>query len=358
MTEKIGKVTLDLTHYPGQDLYCDGPAEDEILSIVRNYRPDQYDEIIRDRKQWEVLYHLSSIRGCIVDWIPFEGTEKVLEIGAGPGAITGTLAGRCKTVDCVELSRKRSEINAYRNRKSDNITIHVGNFETIEPELDIDYDYICLIGVFEYAGSFLSSEKPFHEELERILRHVKRDPVTKEILGHIVIAIENRLGMKYFAGCAEDHSGKFFENIESYADGASAAQTFSKPGLEKIFRECGIREDQYTFYYPYPDYKFMDTLYSDEKLPEYAQLSENIRNFDRDRLLLFDERKAYKGILEDGLYPLFANSYEIVIGEKLPVVYCKYSVDRARRLYCMQISRGSGGQGARPEDGGFRRKTQ
>lgn len=329
MTEKIGNVTLDLTHYSGQDLYCDGPTEDEILSIVRNYRPDQYDGIIRDRKKWEILYHLSTARGNIVDWIPFTGTEKVLEIGAGPGAITGTLAAKCGHVDCVDLSRKRSEINAYRNRSRDNITIYVGNFEEVEPSLDRDYDYIFLIGVFEYAGSYISTEAPFHTELTRILQHVRRSPENGALEGRVVIAIENRLGLKYFAGCAEDHSGKYFENIESYDTQKPTARTFSRPALEKIFGECGLGQEQYSFYYPYPDYKFMDTLYSDKKLPEYTQLSENIRNFDRDRLLLFDERKAYKGLLEDGLYPLFSNSYEIVIGPSLPVIYCKYCTDRA-----------------------------
>ena len=36
--------------------------------------------------------------------------------------------------------------------------------------------------------------------------------------------------------------------------------------LEKILKECG--ETEYHFYYPYPDYKFMTTLYSDRYLPK------------------------------------------------------------------------------------------
>ena len=37
MTETIGKITLDLTKYPGEDFYCDGAVEDEILEIVKKY---------------------------------------------------------------------------------------------------------------------------------------------------------------------------------------------------------------------------------------------------------------------------------------------------------------------------------
>ena len=325
--EKIGAVTLDYTYYIGEDLYCDGQTEDEILDVVMTQPAERYDEIIRERKSWEFLYHLSPIRENIVSWIPFTGCEKVLEIGAGPGAVTGALAARCASVTCVDLSRKRSLINAYRHRDCSNITIMVGNFADIEPHLDTDYDYIFLIGAFEYAGSYIAGETPFLTELECIRPHLRRADDAGKGEGRIVIAIENRLGLKYFAGCAEDHSGRYFDGIESYTGDHCPATTFSRPGLEKLLRQAGI--GTYSFYYPYPDYKFAKTIYSDRRLPEYAELSDNICNFDRDRLLLFDERKAYKGITEDGLYPVFANSFEIVTGPALPVAYCKFSDDRA-----------------------------
>ncbi len=317
--EKIGGVTLDLTYYPGEDLYCDGEVEDRLLEIVKGSDASQFDGIIREKKDWPTLYHLSGVRENIVSWIPFDGTEKVLEIGAGPGAITGALARACASVTCVDLSRKRSLINAYRHKDFENINILVGNFEDIEPHLDTDYDYIFLIGVFEYAESYLHSDLPFEDELCKILAHRKEG-------GRIVIAIENRLGLKYFAGCAEDHSGKYFDGIESYGSDAPPAKTFSVNALKGLFERCG--QTEYSFYYPYPDYKFMTALYSDRRLPQEGELNDNIRNFDRDRLLLFDERKAYEGIIRDGLYPVFANSFEVILGPELPVTYCKYSNDR------------------------------
>lgn len=319
-TEQIGKVTLDLSMYSGQDLYCDGEVEDRILEIARDHKEEEFDAIIRRVKDWPTLYHLSSIRGNIVSWIPFRGTEKVLEIGAGPGAITGVLAKRCAQVDCVELSYKRSQINAYRHRDAGNVTIHVGNFEDIEPSLDRDYDYIFLIGVLEYAGSYLHDADPFRKELRTVLSHCRED-------GRLVIAIENRLGMKYWAGCAEDHSGRYFDGIESYAREGVPARTFSRPALEALLQYSGASE--YSFYYPYPDYKFPSALYSDRRLPGADELNENIRNYDRDRLLLFDEKLAYRGVTADGLYPLFANSFEVIVGPALPVDYCKFSNDRA-----------------------------
>lgn len=327
---RIGGVVLDYSRYPGEDYYCDGDVEEELLTAVKDNPPEAFSEIIRQRKDWPTLYHLSPVRGNIVDWIPFRGTEKVLEIGSGPGAITEKLAAKAGSVTCVDLSSRRSMINAYRNRDRNNITIHVGNFADIEPDLPSDYDYIFLIGVFEYARSYMDVPDAFHTELRRILPHLKKnaDGTRK---GRLVIAIENRLGLKYFAGCREDHTQKYFDGITSYEnrseDDRNCPATFSRPALEKILADCGVTD--YSFGYPYPDYKFMSVLYSDRRLPDGSELTENIRNFDRDRLLLFDEKQAYDGIVEDGLFPLFSNSFELVIGRPLPVIYAKYSNDRA-----------------------------
>ncbi len=319
MTEQIGKITLDYSHYPGRDLYCDGAVEDELLEIVKNYSRVEYPRIIEERAQWPILYHLSSQRENIIDWIPFTKQDKVLEIGSGCGAITGALSKKAGSVTCVELSRKRSMINAYRNMDRENVTIHVGNFMDIEPTLPHDFDYICLIGVFEYGQSYIGTESPYEDFLRIIQKHLKEK-------GRIVIAIENKLGMKYFAGCREDHLGTYFSGIENYADGGGV-RTFSRRGLERIFKNCGL--NQYHFYYPYPDYKLMTTLYSDVYLPAKGELCNNLRNFDRDRMLLFNEKNAFDGVVEDGYFPIFANSYLVVLGDKFDVKYAKYSNDRA-----------------------------
>lgn len=317
--EQIGKVKLDLTKYPGEDFYCDGAVEDELLEIVQKHSKVEYAGIIEERADWPTLYHLSPLRENIVDWIPMDENSKVLEVGSGCGAITGALSGKAGEVTCVELSKKRSLINAYRNSECDNVTIHVGNFKDIEPDLPKDYDYICLIGVFEYGQSYIGGDKAYEDFLRILLNHLAP-------AGRMVIAIENKYGMKYFAGCREDHLGSYFGGIENYQEN-SGVRTFSRSGLERIFAACKV--DKYSFYYPYPDYKFMSTLYSDVYLPGKGELSKNICNYDRDRMLLFDEKKAFDGAIEEGVFSLFANSFIAVIGEKLDIKYVKYSNDRA-----------------------------
>ncbi|MBQ7943853.1 MAG: class I SAM-dependent methyltransferase [Lachnospiraceae bacterium] len=320
MMEKIGKIVLDMTYYPGEDKYSDGAIEDELLEIIQNHPVEEYPEIIEKKKSWPIFYHLSPFRTNIIDWLPIKKTDRVLEIGSGCGALTGALAKKAAHVTCIELSKKRSLMNAYRNQDKDNITIMVGNFQEIEPHLPCDYDYVLLVGVFEYGQSYIGGATPYEDFMRICNQHRGKD-------GKMIIAIENKFGLKYWAGCREDHNAQFFSGIEGYPHGGSA-RTFTKKGLEKIMKTVGISE--YSFYYPYPDYKFMSTIYSDQYLPKKGELSTNLRNFDRDRMLLFDEKRAFDQIIDEEEFSLFSNSYLVVVGKAPECVYCKFSNDRAK----------------------------
>ena len=129
--EKVGNVKLNLSFYKGKDLYSDGLIEDELLEIVKNNPKEKYNEIIFKKSNWAVLYHLSEIRSHVIEWVPITKEDTVLEIGAGCGALTTILSEKSKKVTCIELSKKRSLINANRNKDKDNIEILVGNFQDI-----------------------------------------------------------------------------------------------------------------------------------------------------------------------------------------------------------------------------------
>lgn len=294
---------MNYSCYSGQDLYSDGEVEKELLNIVKKYPRSEYNKIISERKSWPILYHLSHIRGNILRQIKMIGSESVLEIGSGCGAITTTIAEQAAKVTCVDLSRTRSLINAYRNQDFSNIEIVVGNFEDIEKKITELYDVVTLIGVFEYAAYYIHSDNPYHEFLNMVLKHIKSG-------GKLLIAIENRLGFKYFAGCREDHLGTFFEGIEGYKN-KKGIQTFSKKEWQDVFKKSGV--ENYTFYYPYPDYKFPMYIFSDDYLPKKEELNINYQNFDRDRIVLYDDDKVYQTLLENGLFQEFSNSYLIEI---------------------------------------------
>lgn len=305
MEEYIGKVKMNYDYYSGQDLYSDGDIEDELLRIVKS--ESDYDNIIFEKGSWPILYHLSDVRENVLSWYPFDKNATVLEIGAGCGAVTGALLKKCGRVISVDLSKKRSLINAYRHKDKDNLEIIVANFQDVYRNIKEKFDYITLIGVFEYANIYIDDQNSQSTFLNMIQKLLKPN-------GKIIIAIENRLGMKYFAGCKEDHLGQYFVGIENeYSN--DGVRTFSKNELIQIFEKNGFHN--YEFYYPYPDYKLPETIYSDSHLPQKGELVNNIWNFDADRYIVFDETKAYDGIIEAGLFDEFSNSFIIVIDNKL-----------------------------------------
>lgn len=300
--EKIGGVTLDYTWYPGEDLYSDGDVEEELLQIARDYTEGGYDQVVAQRKSWPVLYHFSRVRQNIISWLPVTKEHEVLEIGSGCGALTGMLAQMAGHVTCVELSRRRSQINGYRNRLRENIEILVGNYQDIEKELG-RFDLITLIGVFEYAKGYIGGEDPYVEMLRQAVGHLKPG-------GQIVLAIENRIGLKYWAGFTEDHVGEYYEGLEGYPD-TDGVWTFSKPALCEVIRQAGdLKAD---FYYPFPDYKLPRVIYSDAYLPKPGELGEDFPNYDRERILAFSEGRVLDSLIQDGLFDQFANSFLVIL---------------------------------------------
>lgn len=306
MTEKIGNVSLKLDYYEGQDLYSDGTVEEELLEAVKTHSREEFPELIRKKGNWPFLYHLSEQRANIIDWYPIREGASVLEVGAGCGAITGALTRRGGRVVANDLSRRRSLINAWRNRDAKNLEIMVGNFNTVADALEEKFDYITLIGVFEYAESYIQEAEPGRTFLEKINRLLKED-------GEILMAIENRLGLKYFAGCMEDHKGRVFEGIEGYPN-TTGVCTYSKSELEHLLKSSGFTD--YEFYYPYPDYKLPVSVYSEERQPEKGELLNNMRNFDGDRYVLFDEGKAFDSMAGTGDFPIFSNSFFVRVKKK------------------------------------------
>jgi len=306
MPEKIGKVTLDDTCYSGTDLYSEGAVEQELLEIAKNCTSEEdYNAVIAEKGSWSVLYHFSHVRHNLLSWIPFTRKDKVLEIGSGCGAVTGAFAAKAGSVTCIELSRQRSLVNAWRNRDLDHIRILLGAFEEVEKQLTEQYDYITFIGVLEYAASYTDNKDPYAYMLRAAMRHLAPG-------GKIVVAIENRLGLKYWAGCAEDHVGRLFEGLEGYPNTPeSGARTFSKAELEQLFERAG--DFKTSFYYPYPDYKLPFYIYSDKYLPRKGELKMNLNNYDQGRVLLFDESRVFDSLIDNGLFPQFSNSFLVFL---------------------------------------------
>lgn len=297
----MNREVLNLKYYKGSDLYSDGAVEDQILEALEAGKTAE--QLLKDNSDWAVLYHLSDIRHNLLEWYDFKQEGTLLEIGSGCGALTGLFCEKVSQVTCIELSQKRSRINALRNHAYDNFEIMVGNFQDIE--ISQKYDYVTLIGVLEYAPSYINSSRPFADMLQKVRGFLKPN-------GKLIIAIENKLGLKYWAGATEDHTGRMFDGLKDY-QGVDSVRTFARKELEELLKENGYNTAE--FYYPVPDYKMPMTIYSDEYLPETGELRNITTPYDRERYELFDEEIAYDEICREGQFPLFANSFLVMASE-------------------------------------------
>ena len=303
--------------YKGKDVYSDGSIEDDILEIVcRDDYKERKAELIGN--DFVLAYHLSAIRENILNWYPFSKNESAIEIGAGCGAITGMLCRKLGKVVSVDLSKRRSKINYERHKDYDNLEIVIGNFNDME--FEEQYDYVVLNGVFEYAISFTESERPCHDFLRHISRFLKPN-------GKFLISIENKLGLKYFNGAKEDHTANYFLGLNDY-QGNDTVRTFSKKELEEILGDEGYTYTK--FYYPYPDYKFPNEIFTEESM-ESNQYGRPYINIETDRYRLFDEYAVGKTLLKEQVREVFANSFLVEASKESfesEVIYAKMNVER------------------------------
>jgi 2-polyprenyl-3-methyl-5-hydroxy-6-metoxy-1,4-benzoquinol methylase len=305
---RVGNVRIRQIASSGTREYSDGDSEDVLLELFKSPNAEERRlELLSKNPEWRLKYHLAYTRENLFNWYDFDAGSKVLEVGSGCGALTGLLTQKCAKVDALDISARRSLVNAYRNQQATNLTLIVGNLQDLSGKGN--YDYATSIGVLEYAGRFINSEQPYVDFLRQLNSQLKRG-------GKLILAIENRLGIKYWSGSREDHTGRFFDSIEGYPDD-SGIRTFGRYELDELLKTAGFTNND--FYYPFPDYKMPVDVYSDNYLPGInGTFSSDLFPTpapDQERQYLFAEDLAMHSIAANHLFPYFANSF-LVFAEK------------------------------------------
>lgn len=306
MQELIGSVKLNTDFYNQDDTFATEDYE-QLLNAVKSGA--DYSELIYANSSFFKLDNLSCHRENIIQWYPFEKNSSVLELNAQCGAVTAGFIDRVNHAVCITDSKIKADIIANRYSKQKNLEIFVGEKKEILNNLKEKFDYILLV------GGILDSK-----DLSNLKELLKEN-------GKLLIATENRNGLKYFAGCRDIYTKSYYDSVENYRFGEK--KSYDMPEWKKVLGEAGF--DELTFRYPYPDYRFCEAIYSDTMLPEKNQLYKNLRNFEDDRLVTFDENSVYNTFISYGVFPLFANSYFIETGKSCDVIYTKFSKERSNQ---------------------------
>jgi len=289
--------------------YSDGQASEERLLQVLTEAADlstMSRELVTKITDWPSEYHLSPQRHNLLRHLDRLDGARVLELGAGCGAVTRFLGERGAHVSAVEGSLIRARCARQRCRDLDNVEVYCSDFRSVE--FEAEYDVATLIGVLEYSPTFFHSQQPFLDCLTMVRK-------TLAPQGRLVIAIENQLGLKYFCGSSEDHRGRQFVGLEDlYPPGS--VRTFGRAELAGLLRQAGFAS--VAFQYPFPDYKLPRFVFTEEAFtcPGFAPWEiirqQSARDYTGRHAALMDERSVWPVVGRNGLIRDLANSFLVV----------------------------------------------
>lgn len=270
---------------------------------------------------WWTFYHFSELRKGVLSWYPFQERKKILEIGAECGALTGFFCEKSKWVTAIEADSRKAQIIYQRYEQLNNLEVISCAYDQLTNlDLNEKYDYIIINRVFEYlqdTNSFKSGA---------FLQQILRNFLQKE--GKIILIADNRYGIRNFCGGRDAITGKPYDGINKYPNGVSG-MTYSRNELAEGIENAGIQ--YYKFFYPLPDYRVTQLVYSDN----YA-MTNDIRNRivfyePNQETLLALQNNLYEDVIKNGALPFLSNSFlvECSLGNELTDIdYVTCSQDR------------------------------
>ncbi len=265
---------------------------------------------------WPSRYHLSPVRANLLRPLVAQlAGRDVLEIGAGCGAISRFLGeSGAHSVVALEGSRQRARCAALRCADLPNVAAVAESLQSLQS--DASFDVVTLIGVLEYARIYFRTG-------------VDGDPVAHMLAaararlrpgGMLIVAIENQLGLKYYAGYDEDHvAARFFGIEDAYA--ADGVVTFGRQELAQHIENAGLPAQHW--YFPFPDYKLPCMVATAGALDEPAQcdlvplLQASVpADPQAPQVPLYSLAQAWAPVFRNGLAGHLANSFLVVASDK------------------------------------------
>ncbi len=137
----------------GDEVKYSDTAENRILEIFTTVSDlsDGSDELAAEIDDWPTRYHCSPHRSNLLRPFRISPGTRVLEIGAGSGALTRYLGECGATVTAIEGARSRAEAAAMRCHDLKTVEILCGDFKHFVPEDPFDLGASQLVHVQDPA---------------------------------------------------------------------------------------------------------------------------------------------------------------------------------------------------------------
>ncbi len=324
----------------GESLSYNDQSEARLLVLLRQAedRSTGSDELARQITDWPTQYHLSRLRSHLLRPFRFGPGLRVLEIGAGTGALSRYLGEQGVEVTALEGNLQRAQATALRCLDLPQVAVVCGPVAAFRD--DLGFDAVLLVGVLEYAATAASGANQPQTLLAQARALLKSD-------GVLILAIENQIGLKYLLGHEEDHLQRPWVGLEGYQ--GEQIRTFSRRALTEMLHAAGFPAQRWLF--PFPDYKLPRSILSERLLtePQLRDVVDQLVRFPNrigSAALSVAERACHRTLLAGGLGTELANSFLIAAaatdaGRFLPadiLAWC-FSDERRRHYQRMKTVR-------------------
>lgn len=301
-------------------------VQQALVDAIRNHTEL---DCLQNNTDTYLLQELSPIRQNLLDWISFSSNKTVLELGGKTGILTELLCKRCGMVTSVVASESDAYVNAARNGNWENLQIRLCVEENGQDNWDDkanSFNIVTLIGAdVELCQGIFSNENTTFTDAptsqsksiddaanNHCSQYMRLLALAHDYLkphGRLILAVNNRLGIQYWSGKTDICSPALFSSVQGDTEG-QAEYCFAKKQLSSMLKKTGFEALQ--FYYPVPDYRYPTQIFSDDYLPQVGDIRPTSAHYDDIRYQLFDEKKAFDSLCEDGLFDVFANSFLVL----------------------------------------------
>lgn len=281
---------------------------------IKNYIEKDNQELYENKFGENVteyeLYHLSTVSQNLINWYPFNTKDTVLQVGGDLGELTQVFCNNCEKVVTIEQNIEKAKAIAKRYENRENLEIIVGNINDII--LEERFSIITIIGN--------NPKIKLKDNIQKLERNLKEN-------GKFIIAVDNKFGLRYFMGNPENILNKKFESLIGYNNEPEKIESFTKSSLEQIFNSIGYK---YTFYYPLPDYKMPNVIFSEKQKAKYNSIDKYNPYYKENSTIIANEIDVYREILktDQQMFEFFTNSFLIILekekNEELPL-YISYN---------------------------------
>ena len=238
----------------------------------------------------------------ILNWYPFNKDEEILEIGFSSNELTKMLCNSVKNVTIIE--NNENTINKINENLNDFSNLKILNNLELNGK---KYGTILLINIVSRYNDLFKE----YITLEKLLKNLENNLNEN---GKFIIALDNKFGLKYFSGNYENIFNKRFESLYGYNNENEKIESFTRKKLMNIFDKLGYK---YNFYYPLPDYKMPDVIFSDKQLAKYNTVDKYNLYCPENSITLFNEIDVFREILKTNpeMFTFFTNSFLIELSK-------------------------------------------